>query len=203
MVMYQVNVERPAHPAIIELHADLDAVAACERAIDCRLDQAGVRVHTAGAITTYRIEPDTWLILAPQDRESALAQSLDDALGNDHAAFSIVTDAYVSFRLSGLDAREVLCQAVAIDLDPSVFGPGSVARCAFAKSSAVVHCKHDDRTRDAGVLATAGNGQPKGDSNTPAAGLVYDIYIESPHEQYAVAWFTANAGQSAVENLPD
>jgi heterotetrameric sarcosine oxidase gamma subunit len=185
--MYQVSISRPPHPAIIELRADSAAVAACENALQCNLPNNDRIVLGADAITMCRVGPDAWLILAAPQQEFALTQLLESVVTTHHVAFSVITDALVSFRITGIDSRQILSQAVAIDLDPSVFMPGSIKRCAFAKSTAIVLCHDQDNNNNHNDILNY---------------VVYDVLIESPHEQYAIKWFATHADQSVAESRP-
>ncbi|GBQ58943.1 sarcosine oxidase subunit gamma [Komagataeibacter swingsii] len=68
---------------------------------------------------------DQWLASAP-DGAPDLATALRDVT-HPHAAITRQGDGRATVRVSGPDARAILCKLVPIDLHPRAFGPGSTA----------------------------------------------------------------------------
>ena len=96
---------------------------------------------TAGANrVVYCINPDHWLLQAPDGSQLEILESLEQCNTQYSHSFVDVSDMYARIRLSGAEAREVLSQGVAIDIHPRVFGPGSTARIGFAKTTVQLCC---------------------------------------------------------------
>ncbi len=156
---YDAEVTRPPAPALVTVHLHPRAREAVENAMGLSLPSSSRVANGPGNSIAFRIGPQEWLLHASPEEEDTLVDRLESAVDGEFASVVVVTDAHARFRVSGPDAREVLCQAVAIDLDPRGFEPGRACRCAFGKTSALVHCVSDE----------------------PA----YDIYVESTLTEYA------------------
>jgi heterotetrameric sarcosine oxidase gamma subunit len=85
-----------------------------------------------GRLTVMGIAPGNWMILAAPDAPGALAVRIRGALG---ASASVVETGHglVIVELSGPSARQVLARGCRLDLHPSAFQPGQVARTIVAQ----------------------------------------------------------------------
>ena len=76
---------------------------------------------------------DEWLIVTPNGRQNALAESLRHALADAHHAITDVSDLRATFELRGERARDVLQKGSAVDFHPRVFGAGACVTTALAR----------------------------------------------------------------------
>ena len=92
--------------------------------------------------------PDEWLIVTTPDGESAIAASLEAALGDMHSSVTDVTGGQTIIRLSGSKARDLLAKGCPLDLHPRVFGPGRCAQTLVAKAMVTIVHVDDAPTFD-------------------------------------------------------
>ncbi|MCF4167626.1 hypothetical protein L2U69_18415 [Zavarzinia compransoris] len=85
----------------------------------------GPHAAFAGPLTVVGTGPESFLALMT-DGADDFAESLAGLLG-DTASVTDQTDGYATLRLSGPGAIECLNKGIAIDLHPTVFGPGAAA----------------------------------------------------------------------------
>ncbi|WP_342364301.1 sarcosine oxidase subunit gamma [Terrarubrum flagellatum] len=90
------------------------------------------------------IAPDTVLIVGAAPAISRLR----NALARDVAAFVDQSGGYGVLRISGPRAREALAKGCRIDLHPSAFGSGHVARTIMAQMPVAIHQLDDAPTFD-------------------------------------------------------
>ena len=88
------------------------------------------------------IGPNEWLIHTEENAQTDLADSLQSAFGNIHAAVVDVSDYYTVIQLGGPRARDVLAKGCPLDLHPRTFGPGHCAGSVYIK--AVIHLHQTD-----------------------------------------------------------
>ena len=98
---------------------------------------------TTGMSTAYWLGPDEWLITSPGDERPTLPTLLDDALGNRHATMNVLTGGYVTLRVSGDDASNLLAKGCTLDFHPGVFMTGQCAQTGLSKASVLI-AKTDD-----------------------------------------------------------
>ena len=96
------------------------------------LPKAGGSAETAG-IAALSIGPGRWLIVATD----ATVASLPD-LPDDQAAVTDLTGGRAILTLTGRRAVPTLMKGAAVDLDPAIFAPGSVAATALAHMPAII-----------------------------------------------------------------
>lgn len=91
------------------------------------------------------MSPDQWLIVLSLESVEGVLNSLAKARETIDANLMAtdMSSARSVIRLQGDGVREVLMKAIAIDLLSPAFSPGDVRRCAFSKTSAMVHCRAD------------------------------------------------------------
>lgn len=90
-------------------------------------------------ITAIWLGPDEWLIKMEDGKEPALSATLLEAVKGQHAAVTVVSDAYMIFTVSGKGARAVLNQGTGIDLHPRSFMPGKCVRTSMGKTGVILH----------------------------------------------------------------
>ncbi|RVX38949.1 sarcosine oxidase subunit gamma [Nonomuraea polychroma] len=122
----QVNVRvDPASPAA----ADLGAVLGVALPVS-----PGTAVRS-GEVTVAWLGPDEWLVIGP---EGYAAEPLREALGDRHGSVVDVSAQRTTLLVGGPRARDVLAHGCALDLHPSVFGPGSCAQTMLARAQVVL-----------------------------------------------------------------
>jgi len=111
------------------------------------------RAASAGPLCALWLQPETWLLVGPQDSEGALAASLATASG---AAGAVVdqTHGRIIITLEGDAARTVLSRICRLDLHPRVFGAGSVAATPIAELPCLLHRAISDQRFEIVVFAS-------------------------------------------------
>lgn len=98
--------------------------------------------------TAMWLGPDEWLVRTDDAREPALSAALLEAVEGQHAAVTVVSDAYMIFAVSGRDARAVLNQGTGVDLHPRAFRPGTCVRTGLGKTGVILHQVDDKPSYD-------------------------------------------------------
>lgn len=130
---------------MITLRGDLSAKAlnAAARAV------AGVDVPESGNIAGDRagglcwMSQDEVLLLCPHADVDANAETLRQALDQNHALVANVSDARALFRVTGPVAREVMAKLCPVDLSPAAFNPGMFRRTRMAQVPAAIWMEDD------------------------------------------------------------
>ncbi len=112
---------------------------------------AGPKRVASGNVAFIGTGPGQWLAVEQGDDPLGFAARLVDAVG-DTAAVSDQSDSRAVLRLSGPRARDVLAKGLAIDLHPTVFGPGDAALSAIALIGAQVWQLDDAPTYEIAVF---------------------------------------------------
>lgn len=165
---YDVTINQLTPYTLIDLRGDADIRTLFSQALDLELPKQTNTTTSSDNITALCLGPDQWLLKAADNEEKALQQTLDDAVKEQFAAVTIVSDQYTAFHITGPDTREILAQACSIDLHPSRFGPGQCSRCKFARTWAIL--------------------LPLGEN----AG--YEVFAESTYTHYLRLWFGKAVG---------
>jgi sarcosine oxidase subunit gamma len=112
-------------------------------------------VQTASEINDvgvgFCVAPDHWMLCLSDGEDSRWEGKFQKALSGEFCSITNVSDMYLTFRLEGRQARDVLLQAVSADLHPRVFSKGSFLRTAFAKTTAMVYQTSDEPAYDVTV----------------------------------------------------
>jgi heterotetrameric sarcosine oxidase gamma subunit len=134
--------------ALLQLNARLGQqeklYAAIQNAFGIALPPPG-RSATSGTITALWLQPDGWLLQAPEGAEAELARTL--AAGGV-AAVVDQTHGRAILSLAGARARDVLARICRLDLHPRVFGSGHVAGTIMADMPVVLHQRDDSPSFD-------------------------------------------------------
>ena len=83
----------------------------------------------------FWLGPDEWLVTMPLEQLASIAESLNTALGTQHAAVTEISDYYTTVEFRGPQAREVIRAASPLDIRPENFGPGQCAQTRFGHAS--------------------------------------------------------------------
>lgn len=125
--------------------------AAAEGALGVALPAAGRRAGESIHATWQA--PDRWLVVA--EEEAGLAARLTAACAGTVSLVSDVTHGLAAFEVAGPHARDLLSQAVPLDLAPSAFQEGRGAATLFAGLPATLYPLSPDRLRLHGERASA------------------------------------------------
>ena len=102
----------------------------------------------AGEVRVFWLGPDEWLVVTPPEKEAALARALEDALGDIHAAVTVVSDQRTVIAIGGGKAREVLEKLCPLDIHPNAFVPGSAAQTHIAHLAVLIHQRDEAPSYD-------------------------------------------------------
>lgn len=89
------------------------------------------------ALRILWLGPDEWLVVGAENVE--LGKKLEIIADGRHVAVSDVSESRAILKLSGARARDVLAKGCALDLHPSVFGPGQCAQSMLAQAHVILH----------------------------------------------------------------
>ena len=141
--MYQAEViERPPY-GLLNVRAQRKDCDRLERPLGLTLPCSPNTTVGNDGLTAFWLGPDEWLIRTEDGEETSLAAEMRARARGRHVAITVVSDAYVVYRVQGRDSREVLCQGTGIDLHPSVFPPGRCVRTVYGKSTVILHYSGD------------------------------------------------------------
>lgn len=124
--------------------ADRAFMTAAGQALDMVLPTDPNTGAVADQATALWLGPDEWLLTTSAEAGSAVTEALRDALAGLAAAVVDVGDAATVIRLSGPRAADVLAKGCALDLHPTVFGPGRVAQTLVAQADVILHRVESD-----------------------------------------------------------
>ena len=86
----------------------------------------------------YWLGPDEWLLVGDSAGISDLSPALTAAVAAMHASVNDLSGAYVTYRLSGDNARLLLAKGCSLDLEGSAFSYGACAQTGLAKANVVL-----------------------------------------------------------------
>jgi len=118
---------RPA--VMVQVAAWPDSDRAVHGTVTKRAEDSGSRL--------LALAPGRYLLVGD---DPALEAGLHTALTADQAAVTDLSQARSAFRLTGTAAQPLLQKGLAIDLDPSAFGPGAVLQSSIHHIGAIVQC---------------------------------------------------------------
>ncbi|MHA3913814.1 sarcosine oxidase subunit gamma [Halovulum sp. GXIMD14793] len=105
-------------------------------------DERCVTTGDAGAVIW--MSPDEFLLLLEPGKASVAANKLQTALSGTHHLVADVTDARVTFALTGPGVREVLAKGAPVDLSPDAFTQGMVRRTRLGQIAAAFWMTGED-----------------------------------------------------------
>lgn len=133
-----VTVSEDAPSGMLTLRGDLSSkpfVTALKKSVSTDMPASCQIVHD-GQMSVGWMSPDELLILTAYDQVAGLEAGLRKSLGKRHFLVADVSDARVSFTLSGDKVREVIAKLAPVDLAPGHFAPGAFRRTRFGQISA-------------------------------------------------------------------
>ena len=107
---YGVNIIQQPPCGLLNLRGRQHTCKRYNAALGLELPQTANTTTANDDITAMWLGPDEWLIKTDDGNEMILADSLRQASKGQHAAVTLVSDAYMMFTVSGKDARAVLNQ---------------------------------------------------------------------------------------------
>ena len=144
-----VTVSEDAPMGMITLRGDLGSkpfITALKKSVSTDLPSACQITHDEQMSICW-MSPDELLILTPYDQVAGLQAGLQKALGKKHFLLADVSDARVSFTLSGDKIREVIAKLAPVDLAPGHFAPGVFRRTRFGQISAAFWMQSETEAR--------------------------------------------------------
>jgi sarcosine oxidase, subunit gamma len=114
--------------------ADKKIAAAVKKALGVALPAKPLTSAAGDKATACWLGPDEWMVLCAEEEREALQAALETALAGLHASVVDVSDAYLGFAITGEKATELLAKGCSLDLHPTAFPEGRVARTTLAKA---------------------------------------------------------------------
>ena len=136
-----VHMNERAHLNKTMLRGDMKTLDAAVKSVAKAKAPAASQSTYTDQSAIHWIGPDTLMVIASE--EVALADRFSKALDGKACQVTNITNNYTVIELSGDKARDVLQKLSTLDLDASIFGPGSVAGTTFAHSNVVLACRLD------------------------------------------------------------
>jgi len=133
----RLTIEAAPRGARLVLRGPDGAAAATGRAFGLALPTAINTAATDDVRTAFKLGPDEWLLLAPQDQEKEVYDAIEAAVTEPHSLVD-VSHRNVGILASGSLAPDVLASGVMLDLDPAAFPVGMATRTLFAKAEIVL-----------------------------------------------------------------
>ncbi len=99
-------------------------------------------VATAGDATILWTGPGRWLIVEPESRD--LSSLLAHHCPGDVAAVTDLGHARTALRAEGPKVRDLLAKLCTLDVDPTVFPPGSCAQTQLGQAGVLLYCRAQD-----------------------------------------------------------
>ena len=106
-----------------------------ESALGLVLPPAANTVTHSADLRIFWLGPDEWLIHLPLEAVDEKISALRDALIDQYAAITEVTDYFSVLKLSGPQAREIIASASPFDTRPKHFKTGQCAQTRFGHAS--------------------------------------------------------------------
>jgi sarcosine oxidase, subunit gamma len=133
----RLTIEAAPRGARLALRAPQGAVAAIGQAFGLALPEKLNTATTDGTRTAFKLGPDEWLLLAPENSEAEAYGAIEAVVQEPHSLVD-VSHRNVGILVSGSLAADVLNFGVMLDLDPKAFPVGMATRTLFAKSEIVL-----------------------------------------------------------------
>jgi heterotetrameric sarcosine oxidase gamma subunit len=111
-----------------------------ENAVGVTLPTVPCTSAVVGELTALWLGPSEWMLLTPENDESAIAARIEAELQGIHHQVTDVTDHHTIIRLSGEKAREMLMKLSTLDMHPAKFPQGTVKGSIFGRVPSVLHC---------------------------------------------------------------
>lgn len=124
------TVARAEPSGMLTLRGDLGSktlALAIGKACGCAIPERR-RIETSGGRFVAWMSHDELLVRVPADELDSVLADLDEALGGENVLLSDVSDARVTFSITGPNARETLAKGCPSNLSHEAFGPGDFIR---------------------------------------------------------------------------
>jgi sarcosine oxidase subunit gamma len=99
---------------------------------------------TGEAQRVYWLGPDEWLVVGDTGRVDELADELEAALEDNHAAINKLSGGQIALHLSGEPVRNLFAKGCTLDFHPRVFRSGQCAQSGLAKANVLFGCLDED-----------------------------------------------------------
>src|SRR5580765_5168019 len=133
----RLTIEAAPRGARLVLRGPDSAAAAAGEAFGLALPTALNTAATDGTRTAFKLGPDEWLLLAPENGEADAYAAIEAAVQEPHSLVD-VSHRNLGILVSGALAADVLNAGVMLDLDPKAFPAGTATRTLFAKTEIVL-----------------------------------------------------------------
>ena len=147
-------IERTGLGALIVRGSGPAFLATAARVLDVPLPTEPNTTQGQDACLALWLGPDEWLLRLPLAEAEAWAESLQNALAEEHAAVVDVSDRACVLRLLGAAARTVLAHGCPLNLHPRVFEPGACAQSRYLKTAILIDQIDERPTYDLQVPRT-------------------------------------------------
>jgi sarcosine oxidase subunit gamma len=119
----------------VRVDPESPAAAGLGRALAVALPVSPGTAVRSGEVTVAWLGPDEWLVIGPDGYD---AEPLRAALGDRHGSVVDVSAQRTTLLVGGPRARDLLAHGCALDLHPSMFGPGACAQTMLARAQVVL-----------------------------------------------------------------
>src|SRR5690606_9491183 len=99
-----------------------------------------VGAKIGGRTRVLCVGPAEWLIVSEEDSAAAVHERVQSELGASGLAAADLSEALVTFQLSGSRVRDVLSMGCGLDFHPRAFPPGRCARTRLAQIPVIFEC---------------------------------------------------------------
>ncbi|WP_413990491.1 sarcosine oxidase subunit gamma [Labrys okinawensis] len=133
----RLTIEAAPRGARLVLRGPDSTAATAGQAFGLALPRKMNTATTDGTRTAFKLGPDEWLLLAPENGEAEAYAAIEGAVQEPHSLVD-VSHRNVGILVSGSLAADVLNFGVMLDLDPKSFPIGTATRTLFAKAEIVL-----------------------------------------------------------------
>ena len=150
LLLAELGASLPAEPgASVTVRGDLGYVNVRGRAADASFVQSIEKAlgqplplepntSSLGQHRVFWLGPDEWAVVTPATAAARLAEQLQKASSDRHAAVNDLSGGQVALMLKGSGCRELLAKGCTLDLHPSVFSVGDCAQSGLAKANVLI-----------------------------------------------------------------
>lgn len=133
----RLTIEAAPRGARLVLRGPESAAAAAGRAFGLAPPERINTASTDGIRTAFKLGPDEWLLLAPENGEAEAYSAIESGVPEPHSLVD-ASHRNVGILVSGSLAADVLNFGVMLDLDPKAFPVGTATRTLFFKTEIVL-----------------------------------------------------------------
>lgn len=103
---------------------------------------------TTGALSTYWLGPDEWLIVSSSGSGPELLSGLERSLADRIASVNELSGGQLALRLAGTDVPQIFAKGCTLDFDARAFPAGSCAQTGLGKANVLIGRSSDDPVFD-------------------------------------------------------